>query len=78
MLDKQLKFFKDNQKSLVKEYSGRFIVISDELTVSAFDSLESAYNFGVQNYGLGSFLLQDCSPNYVGKIQIVSPTVIYA
>lgn len=78
MLEKQLKYFKENQKALVKRYSRKYIVISDDLEVSAFDSLESAYIFGTTNYGLGNFLLQDCHPNYVGKVQVVSPTIVYA
>ena len=78
MLEKQLKYFKDNQKALIKEYSGQYIVISEDLIVTAFASLESAYIFGTQNYGLGNFLLQDCRPNFVGKVQIISPTIVYA
>ena len=78
MIEKQLKYFKENQKALVKEYSGRYIVISEDLQIYAFDTLEKAYVYGVENYGLGNFLLQDCRPNYVGKVQIVSPTIVYA
>ena len=78
MLEKQLKYFKENQKALIKQYSGRYLVISEDLSVSAFSSLEEAYAFGTQSYGLGKFLLQDCRPNYVGKVQIVSPTIVYA
>ena len=78
MLEKQLTYFKENQKTLVRKYSGKYIVISDDLTVTAFDSLESAYVYGTTNYGLGNFLLQDCHPNFVGKVQVISPTVVYA
>ncbi len=78
MLDKQIKYFKENQKELSKEYSGKYIVISEELDLSVFDKLEDAYVFGVQKYGLGNFLLQDCRPNYVGKVQVISPTVVFA
>lgn len=78
MIEKQLKYFKDNQSTFAKKYSGKYLVISEDLTVSVFDTLDSAYTFGTSNYGLGNFLLQDCHPNFIGKVQIVSPTIVYA
>lgn len=78
MLEKQLRYFKETQKTLVRKYSGKYIVISNDLAVTAFDTLEGAYIYGTTNYGLGNFLLQDCHPNYVGKVQVISPTVVCA
>lgn len=78
MIDRQLKYFQDNQKAFVEKYSGKFLVISEELKMDVFNSLESAYSYGVEHYGLGNFLLKDCNPNYVGKVQIISPTIVFA
>lgn len=78
MIEKQLKYFKEHQKELMKKFSGRFLIISEDLEIIVFDTLPEAYTFGVEKYGLGNFLLQNCSPNHVGKIQVISPTVVFA
>lgn len=77
-IDRQWAYLNEHRDTLAKQYSGKFIVISDALNVSEFNTLEDAYCFGEREYGLGHFLLQDCRPGYIGKIQIISPSIVFA
>ena len=59
-LDRQFRYFRDNQAQLVEEYNGKILVISDRKVAGAFDSNYEAYVFGERQFGLGRFLLQKC------------------
>ncbi len=63
MLDKEFKYFLDNQDELVKKYNGKFIVIRDKEVIGAYDTFVDAY-FITQERGtkLGTFLIQQCLP----------------
>ena len=77
-LTKQLKFFDDNKESLLKEYGEKFIVISPNLKVDAFNTEYEAYVFGRKEYGLGKFLLKDCQMLSLNQVYIISPTIALA
>lgn len=71
-LEKQYLFYLDHEADFLKKYEGKYLVISDELEVSAFDSKKEAYAFGVENTGLGNFLLQECTYNATHMVNYVN------
>lgn len=70
-LQKQYDFFRRNMSSLMEDYRGKYLIISDTLDVKAFDSISQAYQYGAKNLGLGNFLLQECTEE-ADKVQIIS------
>jgi hypothetical protein len=61
MLEKEFKYYLDNQNELLKEYDGRFLVIIDENVVGDYESLEQAYTTSRERYEYGTFLIQLCT-----------------
>ncbi len=57
-ISKQLEYVKSNKDALNHKYNGQYVVISDQLEESPFGTLDEAYLYGVNNLGLGNFLLQ--------------------
>ncbi len=62
MLDKEFKYYTDNQSEIVKKYSGKYLIIKDEAVADVYDSKQEAYFEAQEKYGLGNFLLQYCAP----------------
>lgn len=73
-LTRQLEYVKDNKQVLNQKYNGLYVVISDQLEESSFNTLDEAYVFGVNNYGLGNFLLQRFSSGQA-QVQIINQTI---
>ncbi len=57
--EKELKFYLENKEELIKKYEGKVLVIKNAEIVGVYDAVSDAYNFGVENYGLGNFSLQE-------------------
>jgi hypothetical protein len=57
MLDAEWEFYENNRDELVKKYCGKFVVISGDKVVSAYDDEELAYNETVKTIPLGSFMI---------------------
>lgn len=70
-LQKQYDYFRRNMSSLLEDYKGKYLVISEALEVNVFDTISDAYRFGAKQYGLGHFLLQECNEE-ADKVQIIS------
>lgn len=62
MLDKEFKYYLDNQEKLVKEYEGKFIVIKNQSVIGAYYTEMEAYNETQKKSKLGTFLIQYCMP----------------
>jgi len=62
MLEKEFKYYLDNQQELLKKYNGKFIVIKDFEVVGAYNTHIEAYKASVQSFELGTFLIQHCTP----------------
>ena len=75
-LDKEYKYYKENQKGLLKQYSGGVLVIKDEGVVGVYDDETSAYNDSVSKYKLGTFLIQKCVPEEEETIQSFHSRVV--
>ena len=70
----QLGYVKRNKASLDKKYSGQYVVISEALEENAFNTLDEAYMFGVNNLGLGNFLLQQFG-SFNNQVHIINQTI---
>ena len=62
MLEKEFKYYLDNQDELVKEYDGKFIVIKNHTVIGAYNTEMNAYNETLKEHKLGTFLIQHCMP----------------
>ena len=57
MLDAEWAFYEKNREELVEKYCGKFVVISGEKVVSAYEDEKIAYRETVKNMPLGSFMI---------------------
>jgi hypothetical protein len=62
MLEKEFKYYLDNQEELVKKYDGRTLVIIDDKVVGNYDNFKEAYTDSLNKFEAGTFLIQKCSP----------------
>ena len=60
MLEKEFKYYLDNQDQLVKEFKGKFLVIIDQKVIGAYDTQAEAYNETQKTHAVGTFLIQLC------------------
>ena len=59
-LEKEFKYYLDNQDELVQKYDGKSLVIIGEKVVGSYDTNEEAYFESKKKYKLGTFLIQFC------------------
>lgn len=62
MLEKEFKYYLDNQEELLKEYKGHYIVIKGEEVLGAFTNELDALSVTRKDHELGTFLIQKVSP----------------
>lgn len=62
MLEQEFKYYLKHQAELVKEYTGKFIVLKNEKVIGVYTSHSEAYNETVKKVDLGTFLIQHCLP----------------
>lgn len=62
MLEKEFKYYLDNQDELVKKYNDKFIVIKEQTVIGAYDTEMEAYDEMLKVHKLGTFLIQHCLP----------------
>ena len=66
-LEREFKFYLDNQDALVAKYRGKFVVIKDCNVIGSFDDELEAVKQTSQQHEMGTFLVQKCeagSENY--------------
>ena len=61
MLEKEFKYYLDNQDELVQKYNNRVLVIINNKVVADYDDYKEAYINSEKEYKLGTFLLQKCT-----------------
>ena len=57
MLETEWEFYENNRDELVEKYTGKYIVISGNKVVSAYDDENVAYFETVKTIPLGSFMI---------------------
>lgn len=61
MIQELFKYYLENQDELVKQYNGKYIIITADGVKGAFDSLKEGYDTALNNFGKGNFMLQLCT-----------------
>jgi len=77
-LQKEFRFYIDNQEDLVKKYNGRFIVIKDEEVIGAYSDELEAIEKTSETHELGTFLVQKCEPGTDNYTQTFHSRVAFA
>jgi len=57
MLETEWEFYEHNRDELVEKYCGKFVVISGEKVIAAYDDENIAYKETVKDIPLGSFMI---------------------
>lgn len=58
MLEKEFKFYLDNQAEFVEKYDGKVVVIKDQTVVGVYETEIEAYSDSINKFEKGSFLIQ--------------------
>ena len=61
MLEKEFKYYIDNQDTLVKKYNGKTIVIVNEQVMGSYDSTQEAYLASMGEFEPDTFLIMECT-----------------
>jgi len=78
VLEKEFKYFIDNQAELFKQFPDQYLVIKDQKVIGIYDNGIDAYFEAQQEHDLGSFLIQFCSLNPDASIQSFIPNAMIA
>ena len=54
--------YKAHQDELVRQYNGKYIVLTEDGVQGAYDTEAQGYYDAEEKFGLGNFLLQLCTP----------------
>lgn len=77
-LEKEFKYYLDNQASILAKYGGKFVVIVGDEVVGAFDTMADAYFDSIKKYEPGTFLVQECTEGEEAYTQSFTSRVIFA
>jgi len=78
MLDKEFKYYINNQPKLVEKYNGKYIVIIGNDVVGAYDNEIQAYIESMKKYSIGTFLIQLCKPGKDSYTQAFHSSAIFS
>ncbi len=76
MLEKEFQYFMDHQNELVEKYENKYLVIVDSEVKGSFDSEIEAYDYAIDKYKKGTFLIQYCTPGEASYTQIFHSRVV--
>ena len=76
-LEKDFKFYIENQDEMVEKYDGKVIVIKDGVVLGAFDSELTAVIETRKDHPLGTFLVQRVSPGNAAYSQTFHSRVVF-
>lgn len=77
MLEKEFKYYIENQNELVKKFLGKFIVIKDNQVIGDYDSQSEAYSETIKTHSIGTFLIQHCMPGTENYTQTFHSRVVF-
>ncbi len=61
-LEKEFKYYIENQDNLVEKHNGKFIVIKDCKVIGTYDSELEAINQTSKSHEVDTFFVQKCEP----------------
>lgn len=76
-LEKEFKYYLENQESLLMLYDGKYVVIVGEEVVAAYDSIQEAYYESIKKYEPGTFLIQKCTEGKEAYTQSFTSRVVF-
>lgn len=76
-LEKEFKYYLDNQERLVERYNGKYIVIKGCKVIGTYDSEFEAIKKTSQREKPGTFLVQKCVPGKESYTQIYHSRVAF-
>lgn len=76
-LQKELEYFKTNQKELLQKYAGKFLVIKSQEIQGVYDTEIQAYTDAKKKFELGTFLIQQCLPGQESYTQTFNSRVTF-
>lgn len=62
MLEKEFKYYLENQDDFLRKYKGRFIVIKNNKLLGDYSSEIEALSITKKDHEVGTFLIQKCTP----------------
>jgi hypothetical protein len=77
-LEKEFKFYLDNQQTLVAQYKGKFVVIRDCQVIGVFSDEVEAVMETSKKFELGTFLVQKVEPGTESYTQTFHSRVAFA
>jgi hypothetical protein len=77
-LDKEFKYYLDNQADLVAKYRGKFVVIREDQVVGAYADEVEAVMETSKKFELGTFLVQKVEPGTESYTQTFHSRVAFA
>lgn len=71
-------YYLAHQSELVKEYNGKYIVITKSGVSGSYESEADGYYEGKERFGLGNFIVQLCTPGEDAySQQFFSPIAVF-
>lgn len=61
MIQELFNYYLEHQDELVKQYAGKYLIITAEGVKGAYDSMKEGYDSALNTYGKGNFMLQLCT-----------------
>jgi hypothetical protein len=77
-LEKEFKYYVENQAELAKKYSGKYIVIKNQKVIGVFESEIEAVEKTSANHELGTFIVQKCEPGKESYTQTYHSRVVFS
>lgn len=77
-LEKEFRYYLDNQDELVKKYKGKVIAIKNQKVIGVYDSEITAIQETSKNESLGTFLVQKCTLDKENYKQTYHSRVVFS
>ena len=77
-LEKEFRYYLEQQAELVKKYNGRYIVMKDCQVIGDFSSELEAIEKTTEMHEMGTFLVQKCEPGKDSYTQTYHSRVSFA
>jgi hypothetical protein len=59
MLDKEIRYYKEQRNKLIDLYDGKYIVIKTAKVIGVYDTHIDAYNETIKGHDVGTFIIKN-------------------